>query len=217
MIASVYKVHRLWHWLTYGQNASALQAVAAVIASVAAVAAGIYAARAYRAANKQVKLVREQLDLQRKENVQAAIRYSEEKARLERQRKEADAKAKVQHSQMIFEEDTSRPRFRNTSSWSRGHTQPLRFENVGQSAAVNIRFTSPISGELIVRRAFIAPGEICSGTFDAAEMEEHGVLITFTNHRNTEWTVRYLLNSSTGGDEVIKVHRPWDDSAEKTA
>lgn len=51
-----------------------------------------------------------------------------------------------------------------------------------------------------------------SGTFDGAEMAKEGVVITFKNHRGTEWRVRYILNASSGGDEeeVVVVHRPWD-------
>jgi len=205
-----YQIRHPWHWLTYGQNSSALQTVAAVVAAIAAIFAGFYAARAYRAANQQVELVREQLTEQRNENAAAASRYNDEKTRVEQEREEAKAKARAQYRQMIVDEDASRPRFKNRSSYSRTHGQSLSFENYGGTPAENVRFTSPVTDKLIVQRGYVKPGEQCSGTFDAAEMEQVGVFITFRNHRGTEWTVRYYLNSATGSDEVVSVHRPWN-------
>ncbi len=213
----LYQVHHPWHWLTYSQNASALQAVAAMIAAVAAVAAGIYAAQAYRAANKQVTVVREQLELQRREGAQAALRYKEEKARMEQEREEAKARERARHRQLLVDEEASRPRFRNTSGFSLGTApQGLVFKNIGQSQALDVRFTSPVSGKLWAQQAYVPPEGVVSGNFSTAEMTKEGVFITFKNHRGTEWTVRYLLNSPTGGDEVIKVNRPWD-TLESTA
>jgi hypothetical protein len=51
----LYQFTHPWHWLTYGQNASGIQAVAAVLATFAAVAAGIFAARAYYVSKEQTR------------------------------------------------------------------------------------------------------------------------------------------------------------------
>jgi hypothetical protein len=207
----IYQVHHPWHWLTYGQNATALQTVAAIIAALAAVVAGIYAAQAYGAANTQVQVVREQLDLQRKENADAALRYREEKATLEKEREDTKARAKAQHQQLLVDEEASRPRFRNTSSFNTGTApQGLVFKNIGESPALEVRFTSPVTGKLCAQQAYVSPDSTFSGSFNAAEMIKEGVFIAFKNRRGTEWTVRYVLNSPTGGDEVINVNRPWD-------
>jgi hypothetical protein len=46
-----------WHWLTYGQNATAIAACAAVIAAFAAIVAGRYAVKTYSTSQKQLEAV----------------------------------------------------------------------------------------------------------------------------------------------------------------
>jgi hypothetical protein len=63
MRPSLYQVLHPWHWITYGQNSSAVGATAAGLAAIAAAVAGIFAVRTYNATLEQLAVSRNQAEL----------------------------------------------------------------------------------------------------------------------------------------------------------
>lgn len=59
----LYQLAHPWHWLTYGQNASGVASVAAVMATFAAMIAGYFAWQSYISAKGQLTAAQEQLKL----------------------------------------------------------------------------------------------------------------------------------------------------------
>jgi hypothetical protein len=73
----LYQIHHPWHWLTYGQNATALAACAAVIAAIAAGVAGTYAVKTYRTSQKQLEAISRPLLAIKTDNAGDAVFSSE--------------------------------------------------------------------------------------------------------------------------------------------
>jgi len=165
----VYQLLHPWHWLTYGQNASALQALAAVVATVAAIGAALYAKGAFQEAKEQVSVANRQLDIAREQAAKDVERLEMERAshaRSEQQlqialeearaNRERDARAREENRlRRIAEEDRTRPRFRINY-----HGSPANFdiglENVGSTVARNIECRDR-KGNLLATSSAVQP------------------------------------------------------------
>src|SRR5476649_2630698 len=92
-----YQLIHWWHWLTYGQNAAAVQAVCAIVATAAAIVAGLFAVRAYGATLGQLRIARGQWRL-------AHRQFIAERERLDEERHQAAQSALAIYQRTVSEE-----------------------------------------------------------------------------------------------------------------
>lgn len=216
----MYQIFHPWHWLTYGQNASGVQAIAAVVATIAAIAAALYARGAYRETRAEVLVAKEQLELARKQREQDRERLEMERtahARSEKQlelamnefkanRERDEREQAARRDQMIREEDEQRPRFRMNYSGNQARFE-TKITNVGNSTARNVVVQSLASGAEMGRAPAVHPRDsvMC---FAAKDIVEAGVLVTFETDRGSAFKVELKLGRPRE-EEVIDVKRGY--------
>ncbi len=197
----LYQITHWWHWLTYSQNASALQAVAAVVATAAAIAAGFFAGMAYLATVRQVDLAREQLQL-------AHAQFNAEREHLEEERKSNRKTAEANYQRTVAEEEAVRPRFRLVGGYMpTGGVQALEFTNAGNGPANDVCFTSLISGATLLQTDYVGPGNRFIVRIDPVELTASGVQIRFRTTFGSLWKTILTVGSTDAGERVMDVTR----------
>ena len=198
--SSLYQIRHPFHWLTYGQNASGVQAGAAVVATAAAIVAGYFAARAYFATVAQLGIAKGQLDLAKEQFKTEQRRFLEEQ--------ESNRRATLaRYERTKSEEDSVRPRFQ-TGAFSRSPAYNLGFRNIGGSPATNVEF-SYIDDAVPFRRIdLISPNMEVVITTNVPRMESEGIQIRFSTSYGSRWTITQGINQPQN-EMVLSVVRPY--------
>ena len=208
---TLYQLTHWWHWLAYGQNAAAIQALAAIIAASAAIAAGIFAARAYRATLTQLHIAREQLALVR-------AQFETERLRFDAERRRAARAARALFTRMSAEEEATRPRFRNTSGYSPAAAmQTWEFMNYGTSAATDVTVSSADGAQVLTHAPIVGSGGILRFQTSPRILDADGVLIQFKTDFGSRWQTVIRLDGSEDVRAVIRNYEPDEDGIEPPA
>jgi hypothetical protein len=199
---TLYQFTHWWHWLTYGKNSDALQAVGTVIAALAATAAGIYAACAYNATLAQLNIAREQLSL-------SHAQFETERARFEEEQRRVKRTARTLFERMSAEEDSARPRFKQTGGYMpNGGLQNWEFRNYGTSAATDVTVSSSNGSEELARETIVGAGSFIRFRTTPQTFEQGGILFRFKTEFGTKWQIIVRLDGTEEVRDVIRNYMP---------
>jgi hypothetical protein len=216
---AIYQIFHLWHWLTYGQNASGVQAVAAVVATVAAITAALYAKGAFREAREQVVVANSQLDVAHKQALKDSERLEMERAShmrneqqlqimLEEARENRDRNTRERQDarlQREKEEDQTRPRFSLGYSGSAA-AYDIALENVGGAVARNIECSNR-QGEILAQGTAVQVGAKFQFRTPKPILEA-GFIVKF----ETDQGSRYIVDLKLGRhpqEEIVSISRGY--------
>ncbi|MGD0481708.1 MAG: hypothetical protein ABSA42_16155 [Terracidiphilus sp.] len=202
---TLYQLTHWWHWLTYGQNAVALEASATVIAALVATAAGIFAACAYKATVAQLRIARNQLQL-------AHTQFDTERARFEEERRRTLKAARALFERTSAEEESTRPRFRVVSGYQSSLAmQNWEFRNLGSSAATDVSVSKSDESEMLAQANIIRPGESIKIQATYQTVVKEGVIFRFRTEFGSRWQ---LIPRLDGTEEIRNVTRNYEPEIE---
>jgi hypothetical protein len=175
-----YQITHLWHWVTYGNNATG-------IATLAAITAGIYAVRTYGATQTQLKLAR-------KESRRSAYQAKLFKKQIELATAAFEQNKNVMAAQMAPQFVVDGP----ATALGATMADRLRITNTGSGRATNLFLRYQDSGnasEFAPPQEGLAPGRDFEFEVNLTRAMTTGMMLDYNNALGQRFSFRFHWNA----------------------
>lgn len=209
-----------WAWLSAPQNSTAVQAAVALavgvptvvfagVATLAAIESARSSAKQSKAADRQAEAAIVQAEAAREQINLSEFQFREQQKHFEAQQRIDRKHELAAYSQLVAEDDATRPRFTISGGYSVTNGAGVELKNIGGGDAIDLSITVPNTTKKPISYSIVRAGTVIRCNLDLVDMQMQPAKFVCTSQLGSRWELEYRM--TPGLTEVgVSVVRPYE-------